>query len=358
MKIISSNSTYQVFPNGIETHDSLPNKTFRVHFSKNSGFSLEEVKDFSNGDEKIYGTHEKKVQKILRSFESFERSLGVILSGDKGIGKSLFIRLLAEESIKRGIPVIIVDEENPGIEGFIDSIEQEVLVLFDEFEKVFRPNQNYNPQDQLLSLFDGMSQNKRIYAITVNKLEGLNEFMLNRPGRFHYHLRFEYPTSTEVHQYLNDNTKNVDEDEIKKVIEFSSKVKLNFDCLRAIAFELNLGESFADAIKDLNILDVNENKYNIKVVFNDGSSDVQEYGSINMFSKTQISAYNYSSSIFDYVHFNPSMAIAKNGALYADMTEAHVSKTDENDEDEQILSNVKEIIITPKLQRNFHYNAL
>ena len=50
---------------------------------------------------KIYGVHTEKVFKVLNSFEKVNRSLGVILSGDKGIGKSLFAKLLAIEAMKK-----------------------------------------------------------------------------------------------------------------------------------------------------------------------------------------------------------------------------------------------------------------
>ena len=47
--------------------------------------------------EKVYGIHPKKADKVFKAFTKFERNLGVILSGDKGIGKSLFARILASD---------------------------------------------------------------------------------------------------------------------------------------------------------------------------------------------------------------------------------------------------------------------
>ena len=40
-----------------------------------------------------------KVKKVLHAFERFQRSLGTILSGDKGIGKSVFAKLLCQKDI-------------------------------------------------------------------------------------------------------------------------------------------------------------------------------------------------------------------------------------------------------------------
>ena len=85
--------------------------------------------------------------------------LGVILSGDKGIGKSLFSKMLGIKAKESGIPVILVDEYIPGIANFLDDIEQTVMVLFDEYDKTF-DEKKYNCQAEMLSLFDGMSAGK------------------------------------------------------------------------------------------------------------------------------------------------------------------------------------------------------
>ena len=50
------------------------------------------------------------MKKVIHAFEIFERSLGTILSGDKGLGKSIFAKMLCQKAIEKGYPVIIVDE--------------------------------------------------------------------------------------------------------------------------------------------------------------------------------------------------------------------------------------------------------
>lgn len=39
--------------------------------------------------------------------------------------------------MEMGIPLIVVDKFIPGIASYIESIDQEVMVLFDEFDKTF-----------------------------------------------------------------------------------------------------------------------------------------------------------------------------------------------------------------------------
>ena len=55
------------------------------------------------------------------------------MSGNKGSGKSLFARELSKKCLEKEIPVIIVNISVPGIASFLASIEQEVMILFDEF---------------------------------------------------------------------------------------------------------------------------------------------------------------------------------------------------------------------------------
>lgn len=273
MKAIEIGNSFRIYDDSLRTHDALPAQTYRVHFEKMSGFSLDLHNDMEI-NEKVYGVHDNKLHKVMSAFRDFNRSLGVILSGKKGIGKSLFAKMLCKEAVTNGYPVIIVDTAIPGISAYLESIEQEVVVLFDEFDKVFAPrNQedSFNPQTELLSLFDGTASGKKLYVITCNELHKLNDFLINRPGRFHYHFRFEYPTTEEITVYLQDKLSPKYYDEIKSVASFALRVPLNYDCLRAIAFELNAGLPFKEAIQDLNILNVESMNYRAVLYYKDGS---------------------------------------------------------------------------------------
>lgn len=270
MRIIRVGDRYNIANEEVKTFDLLPVQTYLVTFSNLEGFSLKphpnmEVK------EKIYGIHEQKVKKMIRSFQAFERNLGIILSGEKGIGKTVFSRMMCKEAIKQGYPVLIVDEAYPGIGRFIESIDQECVVLFDEFDKTFSKQNMGGAQAKLLSLFDGTAGGKKMFLITCNDIGGLNHYLINRPGRCHYHLRFEYPKSNEIREYLKDKLKEEYYDQIDSVVAFASRVNVNFDCLRAIAFELNQGISFKEAIKDLNILHMSSEHYDVYLYLEDGT---------------------------------------------------------------------------------------
>lgn len=265
MHIVESGKRYRIFNNAITTYDQLPPKTYRVDYDPETRiFSLLETHDFEIPETKIYGQHLDKVKKVLNSMDKMNRNLGVILSGDKGIGKSLFSKCLGLKARKKGIPVILVNEYHEGIANFLEEIEQTVMVLFDEYDKTF-DEKKHNCQAEMLSLFDGVSAGKKLFVITCNEIQSLSQYLINRPGRFHYHFRFLYPTADEIRDYMEDKLDKQYYDEIENVIAFSVRMNLNYDCLRSIAFELNNGLKFQQAINDLNIIRISQYK-NIKII--------------------------------------------------------------------------------------------
>lgn len=265
MHIVESGKRYRIFNNAITTYDQLPPKTYRVDYDPDTRtFSLLEAHDFEIPETKIYGQHLDKVKKVLNAMDKMNRNLGVILSGDKGIGKSLFSKCLGLKARKKGIPVILVNEYNEGIANFLEEIEQTVMILFDEYDKTFN-DKKYNCQAEMLSLFDGVSAGKKLFVITCNEIQSLSQYLINRPGRFHYHFRFLYPTADEIRDYMEDKLDKQYYDEIENVIAFSVRMNLNYDCLRSIVFELNNGLKFQEAINDLNIIRISQYK-NIKII--------------------------------------------------------------------------------------------
>ena len=139
----------------------------------------------------------------------------------------------------------------------------------------------------MLSLFDGVSAGKKLFVITCNEIQSLSQYLINRPGRFHYHFRFLYPTADEIRAYMEDKLDKQYYDEIENVIAFSVRMNLNYDCLRSIAFELNTGSKFQEAINDLNIIRIDEYK-EIKIVveFENQATLTGEIGEDQLYDKT------------------------------------------------------------------------
>lgn len=368
MKVISTGNTFKVFDDTLRTYDEFPAQSYVVRFSKLEGFYLERYVDIEINEDKIYGVHINKVNKVLNSFERFNRSLGVILSGDKGIGKSLFAKLLSIAAIKKNIPLIVVDRFIPGIASYIESIDQEVMVLFDEFDKTFgevrASDGEASPQTTLLSLFDGVSGGKKLFVITCNSLYKLNEYLINRPERFHYHFRFDYPSPSEIREYLEDKLQTAFYGEIDAVIAFSRKVNLNFDCLRAIAFEINSGISFKEAISDLNIINTGDgSRYDAILHYKNGMQASCKDVSLDLFGDGKESFWLSDKAGYQYVEVTFDVRVTKfdvNNCVYVVTANNLSVRYDRDSEYEKLVKQAEEteveyLSLSKSRVKNIHY---
>lgn len=366
MKTIQIGNKFEIYGDELLTRDLLPPQTYVVRFAKMSGFYLE-LHAPLKVNEKVYGVHHQKVDKVLSTFDKFDRSLGVILSGKKGIGKSIFARMLGIKAVERGLPVIIVEQYTPGIAAYIESIEQEVMVLFDEFDKTFgnikSVENESNPQTSLLSLFDGVASGKKLFVVTCNELYQLSDYLVNRPGRFHYHFRFEYPNDAEIREYLTDKLEAKYWPEIDAVVNFSHRVDLNYDCLRSIAFELSTGSTFSEAIRDMNIVNINRVYYDIALSFDNRTVLIAERFEMDMFGQdTPIEVWlkNPRGHYLAAVSFIPSRCVfdpARNCIMLSG-EELDISEYDDDYEEE--IAELKKakplyLSITRTRSKNIHY---
>lgn len=270
MNIVNAGSRYQVYGEDVKTFRTLPVGSYNVEFNKMTGFYLTARHDLTVTEDKIYGSSSAKVDKVMKSYHLMDRNFGVLLSGQKGIGKSLFVRLVADRAIQENLPVIVVSAAIPGLADFISSIDQDCVVIFDEFEKTFAKQEDWNPQDELLSLFDGIDGGHKLFIVTCNKLEDISQYMLNRPGRFHYHFAMCAPAQDEVREYMLDKVLPQYQEAIEDVVNLSGVIDMPYDFLRAICFELNQGYSLKEAMSDLNITRVNRMKFDIKLYLSNG----------------------------------------------------------------------------------------
>lgn len=255
MRIIESGGTYRVF-NGdaVNFMDTLPAAVFNVEFDRMSGYSLVKTDDL-DVNEKLYGKTTKNAQSVINLFESVDRSVGAILSGTPGMGKTMMARYLSKLAIQKGIPTIVISDSTPGLVPFLNGITQPIMVLFDEFEKVFNLDDDDVPttQSAMLPLFDGLDNNKKLFIVTCNDVRRLSRYMLNRPGRFHYHFRFTEVDADIIREYLEDNMTVDNPEAIDDAVAFGRRIEMTYDYLRALAVEINLGNSVRDAIEYINV---------------------------------------------------------------------------------------------------------
>lgn len=263
MKIISTGSEYRIFSDDIQTQDQLPTGTYTIEFNPRSGYSLTKIEDITTVSGKVYGNHLNIVDRVVRAYDNKEGSMGVLLSGNKGAGKTITSAFIAKKMHDKNIPTIIVEGNHPGIVDFITSITQKVFFLFDEFEKNFPTKVRHldsedahTYQEDFLPLLDGITKRDHLYVFITNKAgeQHISPFILGRPGRVHYHIRYTNLSVDEVKEYFKDNLDTIPNDsDLQKMAFYCYTNSLPFDCLRAICEEMNSGYDFNDAINILNI---------------------------------------------------------------------------------------------------------
>lgn len=315
MNIVNAGGRYQVYGEDVQTYKTLPAGTYTIGFHPQMGFWLQTHENLEVNEEIIYGSHDRKADKVLKSFHISERNFGIILSGKKGIGKSLLARIIANKAITEGLPVIIADTAIPGISNFLSSIQQEVVIIFDEFEKVFAKHKEDDPQVELLSLFDGIDSGKKLFIITCNDPRQLNEFLINRPGRFHYHLEISTPSADEVRAYMVDKLGTGWDEEIEKVIKLSQITDITFDVLRAIAFDLKQGYPLEETLSDLNINYEQGTLFDITVRLSNGAVVTSYSKSLDIYGKATETYRFYQDRFCFFVEFAPSAIASVDGTL-------------------------------------------
>lgn len=247
----------------IDLRNHLPVGTYTVRVSK-EGFYLEESDNFKLTG-KIYGKVPFQADRILTTFMNRPNATGVLLNGEKGSGKTMLAKVISQKAAQMGISTLIVNTSfnGDGFNSFMQSITEPVVVIFDEFEKVYDEKE----QEAILTLMDGVFPSKKMFILTVNDKYKVNTHMRNRPGRIFYMIEYKGLDSDFIEEYCQDNLLN------KEYISQVSRLTLlfdsfNFDMLKALVEEMNrYGESPQQAMEMLNAkpFDAGSTRHNVEV---------------------------------------------------------------------------------------------
>lgn len=236
-------------------NEKLQPRIYSVGFCEMSGFYLNIIKDKFTVPDVIFGDHKKRAEKVINTYNSRNNSTGVLLTGNKGSGKSMLTELISNIGIDNGLPVVMVTEEYTG-DNFITFINDigECILLFDEFAKVYEEE-----QQTLLSLLDGTMSGRRLILFTENRCSDINEFMLNRPGRIFYHFKYNKLGEDFIAEFCKyHNVEEIIED--LKYIR-STALEFSVDVLLSIVEEYKrYGGKVGDIVTDMNIDVGNVNK--------------------------------------------------------------------------------------------------
>ena len=232
-----------------EVFSKMPAANYIVKIDQFDNYYLECVEPFPELG-KLYGDCNRNADRIIRTFEDRSKATGVLLSGERGSGKSLLAKQVAKKCAEKGIPCIIVGQPYFGddFNKFIQDIEQPAIIFFDEFEKVY----DKQKQPFVLSLLDGTFHSNKLFLLTCNDSWRVDENMHNRPGRLFYHIEYRGLSVEFIREYCEDVL--INKTHIEKICQISKLfLAFNFDMLKALVEEMNrYDESPTEAFTLLN----------------------------------------------------------------------------------------------------------
>lgn len=207
---------------------------------------------------KIYELPEDKLFKtrVLNNFNSNDKSVGIMLAGTKGTGKTMLAKVIAKES---NLPIIIVDSQYPAnrLVTFFKQFTTPVCVIFDEIEK------NFNTEF-MLDFLDGVEKTtKKLVLMTCNELHRISEYLQDRCSRVRYVRKYSPSDNLAFLPML------IEDKQIKNAKEVEEFVKTKFTLP-----SIDNINAFLDEVKELEDEDISLNdiiKY-MNINLNDSST--------------------------------------------------------------------------------------
>lgn len=241
--------------------DCLPKGIYVVKFNPSTGIYLEKTSEGFEFNYKVYGVEMDFIERVVKSYEHATSNLGVLLNGVKGTGKTVTAELIAKSV---DLPVIIINKDyKDHLVDFISSINQEVVLFFDEYEKIFEKT------NHMLTVMDGVMSvgSKKLILLTTNKTY-IDDNLLQRPSRIRYMKNFNGLSKQAVKEIANDLLEN--KDYMQDLMETLNKIEIvTIDVVKALITEVNLHEDLpSKLIKDFNVQPKAPDEYRIHLVEN------------------------------------------------------------------------------------------
>lgn len=248
----------------------LPVAVYRLQESKTGPF-LERVSDKFELPEKVYGLNRNFINRVKKTIQCSKDNLGVLVNGLRGTGKTVTCELLCNEL---NMPVVIVERAFGGLGDFLVSVQMEMVLFFDEFEKIFK--QEDGNSQALLPLMDGVltTEWRRIFLMTTNELH-VDRNMLQRPGRIRYIKTFGNLSPSAIDEIVEDKLESKNRKE--SVIRFISELEIiTVDIVVEVCQEVNIHDEDPENFRDCFNVRRRSKFFSVFEVLPDGTEIVEE----------------------------------------------------------------------------------
>lgn len=244
-------------PRGLE---QLENAVYTI--DKNlMGFYLTKISDNFEFEHKIYGLEDKFIKRVVKTYNSENGNLGVLLNGIKGTGKTVTSKIIANSL---NLPIIIVDRQLEDICNFLNDIPQNVVLILDEYEKTF------GESTEMLQIMDGALNSKfrRVFILTTNNLY-VDSNLLQRPSRIRYLNKFDHLSPSIVEEIVDDCL--IHKQFKNQCVKFISNLELiTVDIVKAVIKEVNIHEEEPEQFQEIFNVTKLTGSYSIKVSIGGG----------------------------------------------------------------------------------------
>lgn len=279
-KVWSANNNCLFLRDISATQDALDKKVYTIERDAQTGeLYLKELFNEFKFDFKLYGLETVFISRFIKTYKNTTGNLGALLNGVKGTGKTITAEMLSNEL---GLPTILINANFPGLNNFLADISEDITIIIDEYEKVFRgavSEDDYdrdpgNEDSTLLSIMDGVykTEYRKVFILTTNH-PWLNENMLNRPGRIRYVKPFTDLNLEQINEIIDDclTLKDYKED----ILDFLKPLKIiTVDIVKCIVNEINIHNEKPEVCCLHFNLERKKEKYNIFEITTAGKEEL------------------------------------------------------------------------------------
>lgn len=251
--IKQGNNIYQL-PKG-SNYDLEPGKVYDLLIREIWGemSAKLELNGEMNLPQTVYQTKKDKlfVKRVLNNFNNNNNNTtGVLLTGEKGTGKTVTAKLLAQEA---NLPIIIVNPSSVEkyLEKYFKEFDTPVCILFDEVDKNFDTH-------KMLTFLDGMHKTtKKLVIMTANDEDDLSKYIKNRCSRIKYYRHYSMQEDAREYAELICETKGIEDKEnlVNFIVNNIKYPSIDNICafINEVIFTKDWGLSYYDVLDFMNI---------------------------------------------------------------------------------------------------------